>query len=539
MNKLFRYILCLYLSSTCGALKAQSWTYGSHKNENSPLSKVWITSDEVNIIQSEIYFGFATWIKLDKNGKLLWRNWISTDYIMSQPLPNGKLIMYDTDFECDFRGTSQLVLVNDAGLIKNKIFNLPQPRGIHIVNNSQYWLYYSSSITYINANFTVTSQYNLPINTISSIANQTNSTVVISAKSNSVPCLFRYTNNLIKIDSVTVPTLFYEMNVTQNGQIIASGSDGILYRYSPSLTPLVNSSALSYKFKTDQAIKNDTIIGLSMTSNSIQALVFMDTSFQIIRTSTLSTNLRKLTSVCFKDNSIITVSHLFQANINQLGIQCMAMNEEIGYQQDVGIRITDVRFDSYYEYDRGYIYDFNIDVVVNNNGARYIDSVRFSRNYGINFLCGPVIKSQNIRVDLQPGSSTKITLANYGLASSSPSNLPTTFKICVLASIPNKEIDLITENNEGCYDFNTSILSLFEVESPQTIAPNPFHSCLNIKQNVAIEKIKVFNLEGQLLYEFEPSSNEVELSTADWKNGMYLIECISTSGITHKKVIKN
>jgi len=72
-----------------------------------------------------------------------------------------------------------------------------------------------------------------------------------------------------------------------------------------------------------------------------------------------------------------------------------------------------------------------------------------------------------------------------------------------------------------------------------TISPNPTSDIFTIQGNDQIEKVELYNLQGQLMLQQKYSSNDIELSVAELTNGLYMVNVQFLNGNTLvKKFLK-
>lgn len=78
----------------------------------------------------------------------------------------------------------------------------------------------------------------------------------------------------------------------------------------------------------------------------------------------------------------------------------------------------------------------------------------------------------------------------------------------------------------GAWFLNNAILSTEDLnsKSPWNIFPNPGNGLLKISGTDIIEKIRIYSVTGQLLYETKEISQNHELEIQNFKSGMYIIQ---------------
>lgn len=87
---------------------------------------------------------------------------------------------------------------------------------------------------------------------------------------------------------------------------------------------------------------------------------------------------------------------------------------------------------------------------------------------------------------------------------------------------------------------NSTSTSLSEASNLSiTISPNPTSDIFTIQGNDQIEKVELYNLQGQLMLQQKYSSNDIELSVAELTNGLYMVNVHLLNGNTLvKKFLK-
>ena len=93
-----------------------------------------------------------------------------------------------------------------------------------------------------------------------------------------------------------------------------------------------------------------------------------------------------------------------------------------------------------------------------------------------------------------------------------------------------------TPLNSGLYNFNTSTLSLSEIDSNNfTFYPNPATTSITLNQNY--RNTKIYGISGQLV----KTSKETQIDVSDLNTGIYLIkiEDINTENVVTKRLIIN
>lgn len=95
---------------------------------------------------------------------------------------------------------------------------------------------------------------------------------------------------------------------------------------------------------------------------------------------------------------------------------------------------------------------------------------------------------------------------------------------------PGNQIEL-NPNTDACTTLSKTRFTLTDIQ----IFPNPSTSTFNIKTNLSINKIELFDAIGQLVNE---EINTKSITVQHLKSGMYFLKIYSNSGYVYKKVLK-
>lgn len=114
-----------------------------------------------------------------------------------------------------------------------------------------------------------------------------------------------------------------------------------------------------------------------------------------------------------------------------------------------------------------------------------------------------------------------IVLTNYDGTSEVPANVDT----------GTLEIDRVVVNNSNTPLYQESLLLNQEI----SLYPNPVVNKLNIDSNLEIQKVEIYNLNGQLVKTFENIENG---DISELNSGVYLVKIHSPENSITKKIIK-
>lgn len=95
----------------------------------------------------------------------------------------------------------------------------------------------------------------------------------------------------------------------------------------------------------------------------------------------------------------------------------------------------------------------------------------------------------------------------------------------------------------GLDNFTTSPsfvgLSNYEFNSIFNTYPNPVQDKFVINSNHPIQKIDILNTNGDVLLTIEGDQTKAPIDLTNYPSGLYVVRCVSNSGISTKKIIKN
>lgn len=102
--------------------------------------------------------------------------------------------------------------------------------------------------------------------------------------------------------------------------------------------------------------------------------------------------------------------------------------------------------------------------------------------------------------------------------------------------------DEIIVNNNGrfgalarYYIYSDAPSSINVVETSFKIYPNPTHNTINIETSETIQKVEIFNLQGQKVL---VAGNEKVIHVADLANGIYMLQLTTENGVKTEKFVK-
>jgi hypothetical protein len=91
----------------------------------------------------------------------------------------------------------------------------------------------------------------------------------------------------------------------------------------------------------------------------------------------------------------------------------------------------------------------------------------------------------------------------------------------------------------ACLTIDHIDLNEFDLGSSFKIYPNPVSSSFTIKsENIDLKKIKIYNLEGKIIFESSSLNSDFEINAINWSSGVYNIELMTDKQTFHQKIVK-
>lgn len=160
------------------------------------------------------------------------------------------------------------------------------------------------------------------------------------------------------------------------------------------------------------------------------------------------------------------------------------------------------------------------------------DSV-ITLNLSINPLPIPTIMETNGRLVTQTWSSYQWLLNGIPIAGATSKNY-----------IPTEDGDYTIQvtNNKNCIGtssiFPFSYVGVSEIDKlPIKIHPNPATSSVTVSNVPNNSRIRILDNFGKLIYQTENSTNETTINTANFSNGVYIIQVTNKGSISNIKLI--
>jgi len=132
---------------------------------------------------------------------------------------------------------------------------------------------------------------------------------------------------------------------------------------------------------------------------------------------------------------------------------------------------------------------------------------------------------------------------NNGTFTGNTGNHPLTFDASDIEEPCTLLSHLIIKSNGGHVRFNVIMNvdyydAIEELDNTRTLYPNPANDQLNLTQSKGLKEIRVYNLMGQLIDQYDNCSS-TQLSIAHLESGHYFFELEYTDQTIRKKILKN
>lgn len=109
---------------------------------------------------------------------------------------------------------------------------------------------------------------------------------------------------------------------------------------------------------------------------------------------------------------------------------------------------------------------------------------------------------------------------------------------------PSVQWDSLPENTFDSLGFHSCVCNIvgindIESASKSVIFPNPANDAITIKSALAIERVEIFNMIGNVVLrkETHPSETEIRMNTSLLANGIYTAQIIHTNGMSSARKI--
>jgi len=72
-----------------------------------------------------------------------------------------------------------------------------------------------------------------------------------------------------------------------------------------------------------------------------------------------------------------------------------------------------------------------------------------------------------------------------------------------------------------------------------SVFPNPVKNTFHISSTQPIQQVYIYSIEGKLLRQYFPKSNQIEIDINSFKTGIYMINTYTGNQHFIKKIVKN
>ena len=111
--------------------------------------------------------------------------------------------------------------------------------------------------------------------------------------------------------------------------------------------------------------------------------------------------------------------------------------------------------------------------------------------------------------------------------------------IVTTENITSYTIEKVMANMTIHVEFDVNSIKQHILDNSVTIYPNPTQDNLNVKMEASFDNVEITNLLGQVIYTVAiTGSQELEISVANYRSGVYLIRLQGEHGVVVKKFIK-
>ncbi len=399
---------------------------------------------------------------------------------------------------------------------------------------------------------------NTGLSQISSVLQLPNNNLILSAKQSNTNGFYELNASANIINSIPTATTYIKMSYYNGNQIMAIGSDGKHYKFSPNFTLIGNSLYQAGINVADFVLQNDSLYSIS-SSSTIQTYFITDTSFQSIHSSTTST--QKVTQInLVKNQSLIGVlsSCVSKTSLSwpgeHMSVTLNVFPKNSGNMFSNDIEIISVELDSAYAYliapgyppMATYTSYMRAKVGVKNKSNLPLTTFKLNAYIGPDVACGAYFYQQDYNISSLAMNDTVYVMTGFihkmFLNSIYPSSTVLA-NYCLFTTVPNGENDNVFLDNELCTNFIIPVaVSIKENEFEHisvSIYPNPFNSKLTIGCNELVRSIVITDQLGRTLSSKLVGSKNIEIELGEIESGIYFLKIETEKGFAIKKVIKN
>ena len=496
------------------------------------------------------------------NGNLKFKSGIPLLYYTAKhayKTNDNKLLVIGVNSFCDVLGPMQVNFISKIDTNGTPIFFTTYTLTVsdHYKTSLQYsdssYYSFTDSVLFKNSKTGLfVSKTNTGLNSISSSLLLGNNSILLSAKQGTLNSLVTISASGSTLSAKPFPVLLKKLSFYNDQKIIGLGTDGKLYKISPSFDLISSSTFSNNTFINGFETRNDSIYTISSTNSFISNFSVTDTSFNsILLTSTLTHSLIQ-TAICLNGNKVsILAESKSKISPSWPGDHYFVSFSQIdktgsnNFTHDVAIK--SITADTLYAVCTGSIYcgsRLKAKVKIKNTGSTMINSFKLNCFIGPRVDCGAYYYQEKFsQLSLAPGDSITVTTNTLISRNIWPLTVPiSTVQYCFYTTAPNDETDKTVEDNELCKTFSvdvtTSLKEVSPTENHLTVFPNPFENTISINSETEMRKIEVFNSLGILIDTHIINSKTFSYTEPKLITGFYFIKIETEKGTQIKKVVK-
>lgn len=490
--------------------------------------------------------------KHDKNGNLKSKTHINgTQPISTIKTFDKKLLIMGRYNWCDVHPGYEMAYLLKVDTNGTQIFFVSDTLGqlgavsaLIQYSDSTYYFVSDSVLYRHDKNGQFLSKVNLGFSSILAAIELPNHNVLLSAKQNNNPCLITITPSGATVSVKSFPVLISKFEFYGGQKLIGVGDDSRLHRISVNQGHISQSNFANNFDVTDFYVQNDSVY-VTLNSSVQSAYAIIDTAFNGLNFKSTIVQGFHYGAICAGVDNRIAILSSGEAKLNgswmdndyYSSLYVIDKSETIDFVNDVALVSTFV--DSIYY--SGYVY-VKLRARVKNEGTTIVNSFKLNCFEIMTFDgCSRYFYQEEFtNLNLQPGDSVELSPNSpIMLMPGSISGNTVTGYFCLYTSLPNKEVDNFSGNNQLCKNFSTTgIEETGSILNSLKIFPNPSEKDFTIKASAMINSVEVYNVIGELISSESLTGQEIRIGDR-LDAGVYFLKINTDKGTITKKVLKN
>jgi hypothetical protein len=485
----------------------------------------------------------------DANGNFLFRTPIAKEAWMQDCMvrvstDNTLLVLAGTRMRgCDYGGTRYTVCKTDTNgtVIWTSTLSIDAD---HIVpwTSGSYFLLGGDTLYRFSAGGGYISKSALGTSTVSAVTRLASWTMLLSYNGSSGPRFRVIDSTGATVTDVSAPFAMQHL-AEGNDQKIYASSVFSMHRFSPALNLLGSSVIPSVPGLTiaDFMCASDSLYVTGHTSGNIPKYVLLDSSFNVLHQSASNLENARCSGITVNSAGKVTLVTWYNlplisglADHGFSGFFSIPKAGHLNMFHDIAVSDI-VTFTANYTYNQGQYYGIgNASVKIRNAGADTISSFHLNHLVliqGIAYCYIGLEKEYNVKI--KPGDSAIVATGTFNLKPyyAPP---PASLLLCIRCSVPNRQNDINTSNDELC-EYISIVVSSPDLQQAKdvSVSPNPGQE-ITVTSPEFIDRLDVISPSGAVVRTYELADRTLVLSEPE---GLYILRIETGGRVLFKKVV--